>query len=136
QSSPWSYYYGGGDTNGNNVRVVIELKNTEESGLGMPLPKGKVRVYKRDKSDGSLEFLGEDLLDHTPKGEPVYLTLGKSFDVQATRTMTKQTHGSRSETQVWEVKLANRKEEPVEVRVREHLVSWYSNWKITSEAAY
>ncbi len=66
------------------VTVKMEFVNTEKDGLGIPLPAGKVRVYKRD-IDGSIEFIGEDAIDHTPKNERVRLILGSAFDIAAER---------------------------------------------------
>ena len=56
--------------------------------MGMALPKGKVRLYKRDEADGSLEFIGEDQIDHTPKDETVKLHIGDAFDVVGERKRT------------------------------------------------
>lgn len=61
----------------------IQFKNTKELGLGIPLPKGTVRVFKTDDSDGSLEFIGEDQINHTPKDENITLKTGKAFDIVA-----------------------------------------------------
>ena len=69
------------------VQVVLNLENSKEKGLGMPLPAGVVRVYKAD-SDGQLQFLGEDSIDHTPKDEEVEVAVGNAFDVTGTRTQT------------------------------------------------
>ena len=54
----------------------------------MPLPKGTVRVFKEDSTDGSLEFIGEDSIDHTPKDENVTLTTGNAFDISADKIAT------------------------------------------------
>src|SRR5262245_36613308 len=69
------------------VKVVLEIKNDQASGLGLPLPKGVVRVYKKDKS-GAEQFVGEDQIDHTPKDEMVRLQVGDAFDVVAERSQT------------------------------------------------
>src|SRR5262249_53563057 len=66
------------------VSVLLELKNSKEHRLGLPLPKGKVRVYKADTS-GSSQFIGEDWIDHTPKDERVKIKLGEAFDVVGER---------------------------------------------------
>ena len=66
---------GYGSEEGNKkVNVIIEVKNSQDNHMGMPLPKGKVRLYKRDPADASLEFIGEDQIDHTPKDETVSCT--------------------------------------------------------------
>ena len=63
----------------------IEISNTANNKLGMPMPKGTVRVFKEDSADGSLEFIGEDSIDHTPKDEKITLGTGNAFDITATK---------------------------------------------------
>ncbi|HEQ99126.1 MAG TPA: hypothetical protein ENO22_07280 [candidate division Zixibacteria bacterium] len=112
------YVYSGGE----DVRVSLEFTNSEENGMGMPLPAGKVRVMKRD-SDNALEFVGENLIDHTPRDEKVELYLGNAFDLVGERTVTDSRKISRyiQEEDV-EVKLRNHKEdEAVEIVVREYI---------------
>ena len=67
------------------VDVYVRFKNAKENALGVPLPRGKVRVFKKDDADGSLEFVGEDLIDHTPKDETVLVKVGRAFDVELLR---------------------------------------------------
>ena len=71
----------------NNIQASskIRFNNTKSAGMGMPLPKGTVRVFKEDTADKSLEFIGEDSIQHTPKDENVTLTIGNAFDVKADR---------------------------------------------------
>lgn len=104
--------------------VFVEFANREDAQLGQPLPKGVVRVYKRD-SAGRAQFVGEDRIDHTPKNETVRLRLGEAFDVTASK---KQTDFRRRETSntasyvaesAYEIVLRNAKTEPVTVTVRE-----------------
>jgi hypothetical protein len=113
-----------------NVKVELEFTNSQAEGLGMPLPAGKIRVYKADV-DKSLEFVGEDLIDHTPKDEKVRVFLGNAFDIVGERKRTdfKQISQDVSE-ESYEIKLRNHKEEAVEVVVVEHLY-YYANWEIT-----
>jgi hypothetical protein len=112
-----------------NVKVELEFKNSEADGLGMPLPKGKIRVYKADV-DKSLEFVGEDLIDHTSKDEKVRVFLGNAFDIVGERKRTDFKQISKDVTEEsYEIKLRNHKEEAVEVVVVEHLYS-YTNWEI------
>jgi hypothetical protein len=112
------------------VKVNLEFINSKEQGLGMPLPKGKLRVYKEDV-DKSLEFVGEDLIDHTPKDEKVRVYLGDAFDVVGER---KRTDYKKISEDVWEesyqIKIRNHKEKIVEVTVVEHLY-YYTEWEIT-----
>jgi hypothetical protein len=112
-----------------NVKVEVEFKNSQAEGLGMPLPKGKIRVYKADV-DKSLEFVGEDLIDHTPKDEKVRVFLGNAFDIVGERKRTDFKQISKDVTEEsYEIKLRNHKEEAVEVVVVEHLY-YYTTWEI------
>jgi hypothetical protein len=112
------------------VKVNLEFINSQKEGLGIPLPKGKIRVYKED-ADKSLEFVGEDLIDHTPKDEKVRVYLGDAFDIVGERS---RTNYNKISDDVWEesyqIKIRNHKEERIEVLVVEHL-SYYAEWKIT-----
>jgi hypothetical protein len=111
------------------VRVELEFKNAQSEGLGMPLPQGKIRVYKADV-DKSLEFVGEDRINHTPKDEKVRVFLGNAFDIVGERKKTdfKQITDDVTE-ESYQIKLRNHKEEAVEVVVVEHLYS-YTEWEI------
>jgi len=101
------------------VAVVLELVNAQAGGLGMPLPKGTVRVYKKDKS-GAEQFVGEDAIDHTPKDETIRLEVGDAFDVVAERSQTDFKAVSPRENQsAWTISLRNRKDEDIVVTVRE-----------------
>jgi hypothetical protein len=106
------------------VGVFVQFENREAAHLGMPMPKGTVRVYKKD-SAGNAQFVGEDAIDHTPKNESVRLKLGEAFDVTADK---KQTDFKRRDTyspwsyvheSAYEIALKNAKKEPVTVIVRE-----------------
>jgi len=101
------------------VSVFIEFENAKENGMGMPLPKGIVRVYKRD-ADRSLQFTGEDTIDHTPKDEKVKIKLGEAFDVTATRKQTdwKKIANDTYEA-AFEIVLRNHKAENITVRIIE-----------------
>jgi hypothetical protein len=101
------------------VAVVLEIVNAQASGLGMPLPKGTVRVYKKDKA-GAEQFVGEDSIDHTPKDETVRLHVGDAFDVVAERSQTDYRSVSPRQIETaWSLALRNRKDEDVTVTVRE-----------------
>jgi hypothetical protein len=101
------------------VAVVLELVNAQAAGLGIPLPKGIVRVYKKDKA-GAEQFVGEDSIDHTPKDETVRLHVGDAFDVVAERVQSdfKVVSPHQNET-AWTITLRNRKDEDIVVTVRE-----------------
>jgi len=103
------------------VRVNLEFENRKKFGLGMPLPKGKVRVYKRD-DDKSLIFIGEDFIDHTPKDEKVRVYVGNAFDIVGERTQKdRKSVGKTSWQETWEIKLRNHKDKAVRVMVIERL---------------
>lgn len=113
------------------VEVFLRFENKAEHGLGRPLPAGRVRVSKLDPADGSLEFIGEDTIDHTPRDETVTIRLGSAFDVVGERT---QTDFAVDTSRKWMVErfaitIRNRKQEAVRVLVREPLVRW-STWQI------
>ncbi|MFZ2327682.1 MAG: DUF4139 domain-containing protein, partial [Rhodoferax sp.] len=118
------------------VAVFVEFDNKEAAHLGMPLPKGIIRVYKKDRS-GNAQFIGEDRVDHTPKNEKVRLKLGDAFDVTADKKQTdfKKLGGTGKYNYVfesgYEVLLKNAKKEPVTVTVQEPMPG---DWQVLSES--
>jgi hypothetical protein len=120
-----------GTQSNSKVWVMREFENTEENGLGIALPRGLTRFYRRDEADGRLEFTGENLIDHTPKNETVRIYTGNTFDVVGERTRTDFSRDDRQETieEAFEIRLRNRKDEAIEVRVAERLYRWV-NWDI------
>lgn len=103
------------------VGVFIEIANKKEHNLGMPLPKGTLRVYKHD-ADGSLQFVGEDLIQHTPKDEKIKVKLGDAFDIVASRKQTNWEKVARNINEVaFEISLRNHKKEDVVVKVIERI---------------
>ncbi len=117
------------------VSVFVEFDNKEAAKLGMPLPKGIMRVYKKD-SQGNAQFVGEDNIDHTPKNETVRLKLGEAFDVTADKkqtdfkTIPKPAKGVQAFESAYEVVLKNAKKERVTVTVQEPIPA---DWKILNE---
>lgn len=118
------------------IGVYLEFDNKESAKLGMPLPKGVVRVYKKDGA-GNGQFIGEDTVDHTPKNETVRLKLGDAFDVTADKKQTdfKKIGGSgaynyRFES-AYEVVIKNAKSEAVTVTVQEPMPG---DWQVLSES--
>jgi hypothetical protein len=113
------------------VDVYLRFKNKKENGMGMPLPSGRIRVSKLDPADNSLEFIGEDTIDHTPKDEEVLIKLGSAFDVVGERKQVDFASDSRRDwmEETIEIKLRNHKAEPVKVLVKENLYRW-TNWEI------
>ncbi|MGQ9560689.1 MAG: DUF4139 domain-containing protein [Candidatus Oleimicrobiaceae bacterium] len=109
------------------VRVSLEFVNSADKGLGMPLPKGKIRVYK-EAADRTLEFIGEDWIDHTPKDERVRVYMGNAFDIAAERTQkSSRKLGERSREEAWEVAIRNHKREAIVVTVVDHL---WGDWEV------
>jgi len=112
------------------VRVNLQFDNTNASGLGIPLPAGIVRANKLDPADGSLEFIGEDRLDHAPVGSRVRLYIGDAFDIVGERTQTDFRWVAINELfESFKVELRNHKDQPVTVHILEHLYRW-ENWTI------
>lgn len=124
-----------GNQSNKKVDVYLSFKNREENKLGIPLPAGKVRVAKLDNADQSLEFIGEDLINHTPKNETIQLKLGSAFDVVGERRQVDfkvDSTGKTMEEEI-EIKLRNQKDEAVTVIVKENLYRW-TNWNITKKS--
>ena len=117
----------------NKVEISLKFKNNKASNLGIPLPKGKVRVFKSDGD--SIEFVGEDTIDHTPENKDMRLTLGNAFDVTAEKKMTSSSrnNSAKQSEETYEIVLKNAKKEAVKVDVIETFYGW-SNWKITSNS--
>ncbi len=144
------------------VWVAREMMNSETNHLGLPLPKGKLRFYRRN-DDGQLEFTGEDTIDHTPRDEMVHVNTGNAFDLVGERKRTDYkedifahgtvaidpntglqiaagTHQNTNSVtpppwieESFEIKVRNHKKVPVEIRVVEHLYRW-SNWQIAAKS--
>jgi hypothetical protein len=124
-----------GVTGNKKVDTYLSFKNTKENRMGVPMPAGRVRVSKLDTADDSLEFIGEDRIDHTPRNETILLKLGSAFDVVGERRQVDYSIDTSRKviTEEIEVKLRNRKDEPVEVIVKENLYRWV-NWRIVSSS--
>jgi len=127
------YYYNqhGEAISNEKIGVFVEISNKKENNLGIPLPKGKVRVYKHD-NEGSLQFIGEDSIDHTPKDEKIRIKIGDAFDVVGSR---KQTDWKKIAYDTYEagfeISLRNHKKEDVVVKVVEPIPG---DWKILSSS--
>ena len=109
------------------VNVYIKYNNSKNNNLGMPFPAGIMRLYKKDDK-GSLQFIGEDKIEHTPKDEEIRLKIGEAFDVTAERVQTdyKQITTRLHESE-WEITLRNHKEEDITVGIVEPL---FGNWQV------
>ena len=141
QAGWFNTYYGSpmtdrnfGNQSNKKVDVYLRFKNREDNKLGIPLPAGKVRVSKLDTADQSLEFIGEDLIDHTPKNETIQIMLGSAFDVVGERRQVDYRVDSNAK---WieediEIKVRNQKDVATNVIVKENLYRW-SNWTIKTK---
>jgi hypothetical protein len=113
------------------VSVYLDFQNSEQNHLGMPLPKGTVRVYKADKN-GAKQFVGEDAIDHTPRDERVRIKAGEAFDVVADRKqMSWSSLGDCSAESAWSIEIRNHKDEDIRVEVREPTGG---DWQITKSS--
>ena len=138
-ASPYAYPLWGGQpnmdqglgaTHKGEVGAFLEFANKAENRMGMPLPAGRIRVNQASK-DGSLEFIGEDLIAHTPRNETLKIKLGNSFDVVGER---KQVDFKLDTTQkfldeTFEIEVRNRKQIAAEVVIREYFYRW-SGWEL------
>jgi len=129
-TSSGHYFYSrmGGPDNSAKVGVYLSLENSKDNNLGVPLPQGVVRVYKKDTS-GELQFVGEDRIDHTPEEETVRIKMGNAFDVVAERVQTDFSilkAGKEFESS-YSVKIRNHKDEDIVVSVVETM---RGDWKV------
>ncbi len=129
----WNYYPTEGEVGTGNIKpqVRVEFTNSKENGLGIPMPKGRVRVFQRDRS-GSVQMLGEDQIQHTPREEKLSLLVGKAFDVVVNRKRTNFTRLSpNSVRESFEIEVRNRKDVPETVELYER---HWGDWKITTKS--
>jgi hypothetical protein len=129
------YYFQGYNNPGEPIKekigVYVSLRNSKENNLGLPLPAGIVRVYKADAA-GSLQFIGEDRIDHTPKDESVKVKLGDSFDVVAERKQIDYKAIARRVFEyAYEIRIRNHKEEAATVIVNEPIGG---DWQIINSS--
>jgi hypothetical protein len=123
------------DSGNTKVAIVRQIKNSEANRLGVPLPAGRIRLYRRD-SDSQVEFVGEDTIDHTPAEETIKIATGSAFDVKGSRRQTDfhvNVNGHLLD-ETFEIKLTNQKQQPVNVTVIEHLYRG-ANWEITDKSS-
>jgi hypothetical protein len=117
-----------------DVWVMQEIVNSKSNNLGMPLPKGRVRFYRRD-SDGALEFIGENEIKHTPTDETLRIFTGNAFDLVGERRQTnfQVDYNAHKIDESFEIKIRNHKKEAANVRVVEHLYRCL-NWEIAQKS--
>ena len=116
--------------NHTKVDAFLSFKNATDNHLGIPLPAGRVRVNILDKKDNSLEFIGEDSIDHTATNKTINLKLGNSFDVSGIRKQTDFKLYKNSLKEQFEVTIDNQKNQHQQVEIIEPLYRW-SQWQIT-----
>ena len=138
---PWSWWsapimdQGYAATSKGSVGAYLEFDDKKANRLGVPLPAGRVRVNQANHSDGALEFVGEDVIRHTPRNETVRVKLGNAFDIVGERKQTSFRIDTSAKTidESFEISVRNRKKEPAAVVVREYLYRW-STWTITAKS--
>ncbi len=124
-------YYG--TESNKKVDVYLELKNSKENNLGIPLPKGKIRIKEKDE-EGNISYLGEDEIDHTPKDEEILLKIGGAFDLIGERKQTDfKLIDARTIEEDFEIVVRNHKKKDVEIRVVEHLYR-RADWEIVEKS--
>jgi hypothetical protein len=113
-------------------QVKVRFVNDKKSNLGQPMPAGKIRLYQRDES-GSVQFIGEDQINHTPQDETLKLTVGRSFDIRASRKRTEfKRMSDRSFRETFEIEVRNRKKVAESVVLLER---HWGDWKVTEKSA-
>jgi len=137
-----AYRYDGAK-DGAKVRAEVVFTNDKASGLGSPLPAGRVRVFGFDPSGspaGSgggpmapMAWIGEDMIDHTPPGDRVRLFCGIAFDITGERTRVAHTRTARNVTEdQFTIRLRNAGVSEATVTVSETL---YGAWEITQKSS-
>ncbi|MBI4826284.1 MAG: DUF4139 domain-containing protein [Nitrospirae bacterium] len=129
-----AYYYRtqyGQPLSNQKVGVYVEIANMEKNNLGIPLPKGTIRIYKND-NEGSLQFVGEDSIDHTPKDEKIKVKLGDAFDIVGSRKQTSWEKTAYDTYEAgYEISLRNHQKEDIVVKVVEPI---QGDWKMVSSS--
>ncbi len=122
-----------GANSNTKVNVRAEIKNSTANHLGMPLPAGRIRLYRRD-AGGQMEFIGEGTINHTPTDTTVKVPVGSAFDVTGERKQTDFHVDQRAHTidETYEITVKNEKTTPVNVAVVEHM-NRGQNWQITGQ---
>ena len=136
---PWSHWgapildQSFGSTAPGTVGAYLEFENKESNALGVPLPAGRVRVNQAGP-DGALEFVGEDLIKHTPRNETLRIKLGNAFDVVGERKQTNFRYDEKAKfvDESFELSIRNRKKTGAKVIAREYLYRW-STWSVTAK---
>lgn len=132
------YYYTGYNSPGQPIKekvgVYVQFRNSQQNKLGMPLPAGTIRLYKKDDK-GNQQFIGEDKIDHTPKDEDVRVKVGDAFDIVAERKQTDYKVIARNVYEyAYEIKIRNHKDGPITVVVNEPIGGDWEMLSSTFEA--
>jgi len=128
ENIPYNQYYKL-DLYDDSAEIMVEFENEVESGLGIPMPKGRIKLYKEDVADNSLEFIGEDEIDHTPKGETITLSIGKAFDVTFEYDEIDRKKIKGFEHFKYRCKVSNHKMEAIKVHFEPNI---WGSWEMVS----
>ncbi len=109
------------------AKIILEFENSNDNGLGIPLPKGNIKVYKEDNRDGNLEFIGEDRVSHTPKNEKISLHIGEAFDIVCERDRIDYKKTDGYECEEYEFKIRNHKDEEIEAKISHYI---HGDWEM------
>lgn len=113
------------NTNG-KVAVFIEFMNTKENNLGLPIPKGKVKMFKQ--RGNASEFVGEQFIDHTTTGEKIRINTGNAFDIVVEdKTLQSDRISDKVSENTYSIKIKNRKKDDIVVEV---IRSLWGDWQI------
>jgi hypothetical protein len=129
QNVPCAVYYEC-QTSDKKAKTYVELYNRADQNLGIPFPKGTVKVYQRDEADDALEFIGEDEIDHTPRNEKIRLALGEAFDLICEHEEKNKVKRKGRTVEKHEVILKNRKSSPAAIRLNHYV--YPRHWEITA----
>jgi hypothetical protein len=109
------------------AKIMLQFENNIVNGLGMPIPKGNIKVYKEDSKDGNLEFIGEDRIEHTPKDEKITLHIGEAFDVICAKERTDFRRIDSYDYEEYEYRVSNHKEEEIEAKITHYI---HGDWQM------
>jgi len=129
---PYKKYYKL-DRNSKKANVIIKFSNKQECGLGRPLPKGIIKLYKADEADNSLEFIGEDRIEHTPKDEDIKLNIGNAFDIAFNFKEVERKKIDGFEHFKYQYIIKNHKEETAEVHFEHYIWGIWEMVKATHD---
>jgi hypothetical protein len=100
-----------------SAQTVISFSTGSHDGVGDALPAGMVRIYMRD-AHGQPQFIGEQAIDHTPKGSTLALATGDAFDVKVQPSLVKRAvidAGEWERVARWRITTAGKAPQPVTI---------------------